>query len=50
VCGSSTLVKEVKQSGILGVLGGLCCMAVTDDCMCGVRVMYVQVLLGSVYA
>jgi len=22
------------------------CMAVTDDCMCGLRVMYVQELLG----
>jgi len=28
-------VKEVKKSGILC---GLCCMAVTDDCMCRLRV------------
>jgi len=26
------------------------CMAVTDECMCRLRVMYVQELLGSVYA
>jgi len=26
------------------------CMAVTDDYMCGLEVMYVQELLGSVYA
>jgi len=30
--------EQVEQSGILR---GLCCLDVTDDCMCRLRVMYV---------
>jgi len=37
--------NRCEQSGIL-----VGCMAVTDDYMCGLEVMYVQELLGSVYA
>jgi len=43
--------KVVKRSNRVAFCGVACigCMAVTDDCMGILRVMYVQELLGSVY-